>query len=781
MNLPDELKKRNQWALAGPDKAPHAIVDGKLIRIGATNLDALMSFDQCNELLAVHTNMLGMGFVLTKDDPYTVIDLDVKDSQTTNKAGEAHPPSEWCSPADVTRFNKILERFRTYIEVSFSRKGLHIWLRGSVPKGARRGGIEIYSDARFMICTGKAIRTGRYKYDTANDVVVLQKYPGDPHPIVEMPGLLDELYGEVSANPFSEPPESIPKEELDGDETMSDVGLVRMALSADNGEKFTMLCNGQWASLGYPSQSEADAALMSILAFYSPNNEQCKRLFRYSHLGRRDKAHRNDVYLDRTLQMVRRKNYDQKLVMDAASRVQDVVVIDEQDAQFQKTGDFDYDSSLQYPPGFTGEIAEYIFHSSMRPVKEVAITGALGMMAGLCGKAFPVNDESGTNLFLTLVARSAIGKEAMYAGITRIIDACRMDHPLMSQFFSFNDYASGQALIKALGENSCFLHMNSEWGRQLRRMASDHNADGPMQKLRTVMTSLHSKSGPVGVTGGLHYSNDDKNSTSITGAAYSIIGETTPGVYYDSLDTTMMEDGFLSRFIVIEYNGGRVPTNYNRVVKVPGKIVKALGSLCSRSMNLITSARYQHIALSPVVEEMSREFDGFCDDRVNSAGDNESFRQLWNRGHLHSLRVAGLLAVGDNNVTPVIEKHHYEWARSLILHHAGMMLRKFAEGKVGNTDDTRMVKIINVLKKYLKEKPIVNPLLWNNKVVSRRYLHTKIRSNAAFSRHKLGLSNALDGTIRNLCDNGYIEEIPKPKALTEYATSEKIYRIHMNV
>ncbi len=86
--------------------------------------------------------------------------------------------------------------------------------------------------------------------------------------------------------------------------TMPDDNLLRMAMGAKNAAKFNALWSGDFNS--YPSQSEADHALIALLAFYTPSNEQVRRMFREkSALGQREKATRNDRYIDRSLSRIR--------------------------------------------------------------------------------------------------------------------------------------------------------------------------------------------------------------------------------------------------------------------------------------------------------------------------------------------------------------------------------------------------------------------------------------------------------------------------------------------
>ena len=86
----------------------------------------------------------GIGFVLTAEDPYTVVDLDeCIDLETGELAG-------WAA--------KIVEEFDSYTELSPSRTGLHIWVLGRLLEdGKRKEPVEAYSARRYVTFTGQRL------------------------------------------------------------------------------------------------------------------------------------------------------------------------------------------------------------------------------------------------------------------------------------------------------------------------------------------------------------------------------------------------------------------------------------------------------------------------------------------------------------------------------------------------------------------------------------------------------------------------------------------------
>lgn len=759
--LPQELLQTPQWCIAGPDKAPYVASAQGVVHASLHRREQWRDFPTTVRDMQA-TGAPYCGFMLTYEDPWTCIDLDVCNAETQRLKGQPNDPSKWTSAETIQGFADIVRRFDSYTEVSTLGWGLHIWVRGRIGAGAKRAGVEVYSQERFIICTG--------------DVYVNK-------PIEDRQALLDELVAQMRGPGYDGPVALVEVEE-----EFNDMEIFERAINAGNKEKFDMLCQGKWSG-DYPSQSEADLALMSMFCFYSKSNEQCRRLFRCTELGRREKAIKNDRYLNYTLEVIRGRQA-REAVIDASGRA----MAEEYARSLQGTSYADVaaaklasndipaetEGSIAWPPGVAGALAAFIYNSSPRPVKEVSIVAALGFLAGVCGKAFNI-PQSGLNAYIILVARSGVGKEAMHSGLSLVCEELRQTIPMAQRFVDFNDFASGPALQKACATNTSFVNVSGEWGRKLKRIADDSRADGPMASLRTQMTNLYQKSGQGAMTGGITYSNKDQNIGSVTGVAYSMIGETTPGTFYESLTPSMMEDGFLSRFIIIEYGGDRPELNNQAERKMSEPLAQALQGLCAQALTNINKYHSEMVQQDENAFALLTAFDKECDKQINSSAD-ESVRQMWNRAHLKVMRVAALLATADNWIQPIIAQHHAEWALELIRRDIKIMSAKLQAGEIGNDDEARERKMIDVLRKFLAAGAGsaaygVPESLHTVSIVPKRYLQIRLSRSAQFLNTREGSTRSLDNTIRQMIENGYLQEMEKAHMAEKHSYHGRAFRI----
>jgi hypothetical protein len=787
------MRELPQWVLAGADKVPLALDQfGQLKAVSATRPSEWMTFERAvsaawlhKDKVTTHTTPEGqvisrtgldLGFVLHEADPFTCIDLDVKDAET-------HPgkPEVWTTADDFQRFVSIINTMDSYTERSRSGKGIHVWVRGNIGRGFRRGGVEVYSQERYMICTGDVyIDKPVGDRETMLGNMIAQMRPinrGNDYKLVEHPADVDDWY------------------------------VFQTAATAANSEKFWELWRGNWEGLGFPSQSEADLALMSMFTFYSDSNAQCRALFRASALGRREKTTKNDYHVDKLLKLIRqRQDNENNVELNAMLQHAEMVASLVSQAQgggkstpttsrevpqltVPGTGDTPQtpvpsqsalaqlapvqpavlqagETGLAWPPGFMGAVARYIYDNSFLQIKEVSIVAALGLMAGLCGKAWHI-PKSGLNLYIILVARSAIGKEGMHSGIASLVTHCQEKFEFFSNFVDFNEHASGPALIKSCMAQPSSVNVSGEWGRRLKRMSKDDERDGPMVTLRTQMTNLYQKSGPQSIAGGLSYSNAESNVASVAGVAYSMIGESTPATFYEALTESMMEDGFLSRFLIIGYDGDRPRENPSMLEKPDDALRDALCAVATHAHTQIHSGSSCQVGRTEEAANIMKAFSDECHDNINGLED-ESRRQMWNRAALKAFRVAALCAVGDHYLTPSINKGHIEWAIELVRQDIAMMSKKLEGGDIGVDDRARERKLMSVVRDYMVADKIpsaykVNDQMHKERFIPRKYLFARLQAVTSFRTHPRGTNFALDETVKHCISNGFLKRVKADK------------------
>jgi hypothetical protein len=747
--IPQELRERAQWVCwryedrggTKPTKVPYSPWRGTAAAVD--NPETWCGFDQAVSALATGA-FAGIGFVLTAEDPYAFIDLD-----------DVHGDE-----VALERQKRIYNAFSSYSEISPSGNGLHIIVRGAVPEGRKRAGIEVYSSLRYMTMTGNV-------YNNA--------------PIEDRQALLtllhEEMRGQVSVQYYdgSDPP------------TESDQDIMNRAWNAANGEKFQALWQGRWADY-YPSQSEADFALIDMLAFYTNSAEQIVRMFKCSALATREKAQRT-----RYIKYMLDKAFDRKLPpvnLDAivnSMKFQIATMPETMPTRIATVDPAIPTPIAQYrylpPPGLVGEIAQFVYDFAPRQVPEIALGAAIGLMSGICGRAYNVS-RAGLNLYTIVLAKTGVGKEAAADGIDTLMSAVQQHVPAARDFIGPGEIQSAEALLKHLSLGSAsFVSILGEVGIKLQQMTA-WNASPTAIALRRVMLDLFNKSGEDRVLHEMVYSDRSKNTHALNAPAFSFLGESTPERFYEGLTENMVTEGLVPRLLIIEYLGDRPDLNKNRRMEPPPELVQKLAALCGNALMLNQADKALHVGATPEAEQMLDAFERQATDTIR--GSNSISRELWNRAHFKVLKLSALLAVGNHPFAPVVDVPAVEWAIRVVVDDIQNLMHRFEVGSVGiatSGDEKQITDTMRAIRDYLT-KPLdmlgaydLNANMHAQHVIPYSYLSRRLVPMTSFKMDRRGGTTALKAVVAALVDRGDIQELPRSQAAANFQTLGKCYAV----
>lgn len=756
----EELIEIPQWVVRRSDKIPLQSANGE--KASVTNSQHWSSFSAALACVKADSS-LGLGFVITKDCPFSFIDLD-------DPKGDA----------DIIKTQtKIYNAFDSYTERSPSGKGVHIIVRGKVPTNKKKPKIEVYSHDRYMTITGDMVRGPAIKEDQE---------------------LLTQLWQEMGGLESS-------LEEIIDDEpqTKTDEEVIAEAKAASNGQLFEDLWAARWDKYPerYPSASEADLALISIIAFYTDNKPQAVRIFRSSKLGSRTKIRgKKDNHFYNLRWGLVTKAFDQKGAHRGVEDLAAAVAVQMAEIQAAKAAEppptikpapelpdiQDNTVSIEFPSGVVGEIAEYIYANAINPVKEVAIAAALAWFAGLIGRAYNYSN-TGLNQYIILLAHSGGGKDAAGSGMDKLTQAVSSNGgPMIDKHIGPGVISSPQALLAYLQESDCFLSHISEIGHWMQKICHKNARDNE-KILRSVLLQLFDKSGSLQSVKPVIFADKAKNSKAIDAPAFSMFGDSTPSEFYKALDENNVAEGLVSRLTIIECPKHR-PTFKKDANKlpVPQLLIGVLVKYLQVSMQAVQPDMITHISQTEEAEAYHLELQQKFAD-LHYADTESPVAPIWNRAHLRILRIAGLLAAGDSREYPTVSIDNIKWAENLVMKSILCVVNRFEDGRIGegNLQNDQNQLMANKLIQYFNSK--FTPAMEKNysitkemhdlKIVTYRYLQSNMVKNACFRNDRNSI-DAFKKIVQMYIQIGHLEKLDLTKLKAGARGGEAFYIKDLN-
>lgn len=488
----------------------------------------------------------GIGYIVSADDPYTVIDLDhcVSVDITT---GEIEI-EEWAQ--------SILNRLNSYSEFSPSGRGIHIFIRGKKPgprcRTFKHPQFEMYDNRRFLAMTGHSVI-------------------GFPKEIASAGNELIELYKEIFGGLEPEITKTVQQRIADNCSPidLSDFELIEKAKQSKRGSEFADLWYGNTTDYG-GDDSAAALALCNHLAFWTQKDaSRMDRLFRESGLMRSkwDSSRPEGTWGSKTISkaitdtnsVYKGKENGSRVRLDKAITDNCIQIIDELESKCESNGKPDLSvtsnmklvqqsSNLTFLDDSNNEspLFEYLIppnsylESYVRFGMELTDAPAefhlavgLSTLAAVAGNKIYTN-AWGTNIFpnlwIVILAPSGFYRKstAISIGLKALRGSCQ-DAVLPDDF-------TREKLVECLMKQPYGIIPVYEFGELLARLGRDYNAG-----LKEFLTAIFD---------GNPYKRATKRETiEIDDPALSILAASTIDWICDRITDGDMRGGFLARYL----------------------------------------------------------------------------------------------------------------------------------------------------------------------------------------------------------------------------------------
>jgi len=427
-----------------------------------------------------------------------------------------------------------------------------------------------------------------------------------------------------------------------------------------------------------------------------------------------------------------------------------------------------------FPPGLIGDAAYFIMRAAPHPNPQIALAAAIAMLAGITGKAFNTYTYAGLNLYILVLARTAMGKEAANSGISKLLAAISAKIPA-AKTFKGPMLVSSAGLLKWLAENPSCVSVVGEFGYKLKALHSP-KASPNDELLKGVLLDLYGKSGRDNSVDPMAYSDATKTTGPIVAPAFTMLCESVPGVVNETLNEQAVTSGFIPRFLVVNVEGNRSKFQEDLVGTPPPELVDRLAALAAKCLELNSLQKVHVVAISEDARTLFLQFNDWITDQIN-ASSSEVYRELWSRVYLKALKLASLCAVAIDFHNPVVTVDEVNWAAGLVERQTLHILSQFENGEVGTVagnEAKQQDEVLRCIYEYVTqpferfEKYGVTRDMHRKAVFTQTYLSRRLNNLPTFRDDRIGPTNALKRAIQILLDADEINEVNKSQMAQDF-------------
>jgi len=349
-------------------------------------------------------------------------------------------------------------------------------------------------------------------------------------------------------------------------------------------------------------------------------------------------------------------------------------------------------------PSLVGRVTRWINSTAQQPQPTFALMNTLCMFGALFGRRYAMARlNTRCNLFSIAVAKPGAGKDHSRQRIKELMAKCGLGQLICGDRFS-----SGVAILRTLHDYPSRISHLDEMGLYLQTLTSKNAASHQRDIIKTLLEVYSSSSG---VYHGQEYADSkDRQRLDINQPNFNFFGTTTPRTLIPALNHDMVDNGTLSRILLVppfdDYPDAQIP----EVTEVPQDVIEDIQHsaqiIPSGIGNMTNIQGIPNSAVVPIVveweEEAFAEYSKMREWQINQARKDDA---LWVRYTEITVKIGMIEAIARDPVSPILTLDIFKMANDLTRwsfnYTSDLIVKEISENEI----EASHKKVLNIIRK----------------------------------------------------------------------------------
>jgi hypothetical protein len=347
---------------------------------------------------------------------------------------------------------------------------------------------------------------------------------------------------------------------------------------------------------------------------------------------------------------------------------------------------------------------DVIVASSRRPQPILAVGACIAAIGALAGRRYGTPTGLRSNVYVVGIADSGAGKNAARGVINRAFTAAGL-----SGYLGGNKIASGSGLLSAVFRHPAILFQQDEFGMFLSAVADRKRSPKHLTEIIDHLTELYTSAD--GVFLGAEYADQkERPRRDIIQPCVCLHATTTPGHFWNALQSANASDGSLARFLLFEteesYPEAQEVDGY---APIPAALIEALRTIAwpagvergnlSQLMQPgdVPPAHIEVVPFSDEASDAMRALEGEIFTRLRDLR-GTAYTSVLARQWEHVARVAMIRAVSRNPITPGVVLEDVRWADAVVQRSINLLCDGIERHVADNAEESKVKRTLEIVR-----------------------------------------------------------------------------------